>query len=93
MGDASSNHTGKALRMALPTNKKDSPVEPFKRVLGLAVRAIAGDNEIQVNYGPGKPELDGAKVSLPEPSRIPTAKEIAVIRGRARSENASQTRA
>jgi cobaltochelatase CobT len=67
--------------MALPTNKKDSPVEPFKRVLGLAVRAIAGDNEIQVNYGPGKPELDGAKVSLPEPSRIPTAKEIAVIRG------------
>jgi cobaltochelatase CobT len=67
--------------MALPANKKDSPVEPFKRVLGLTVRAIAGESEIQVQYGPGKPELDGAKVSLPEPSRIPTAKEIAIIRG------------
>ena len=67
--------------MAPPTNKKDSPVEPFKRVLGLTVRAIAGDSEMQVTYGPGKPELDGTKVSLPEPSRIPTAKEIAIIRG------------
>jgi cobaltochelatase CobT len=67
--------------MATPVNKKDSPVEPFKRVLGLAARAIAGDSEIQVSYGPGKPELDGTKISLPEPSRIPTAKEIAIIRG------------
>jgi cobaltochelatase CobT len=67
--------------MATPVNKKDSPVEPFKRVLGLAARAVAGDSEIQVSYGPGKPELDGTKITLPEPSRIPTAKEIAIIRG------------
>ena len=64
-----------------PTNKKEAPTEPFKRTLGLAVRAIAGDKEVQVSYGPGKPELDGKQVSLPEPSRLPTAKEIAVIRG------------
>jgi cobaltochelatase CobT len=64
-----------------PPPKKDSPVEPFKRVLGLAVRAIAQDKEIQVSFGPGKPELDGKMVQLPEPARAPTAKEIAVIRG------------
>jgi cobaltochelatase CobT len=60
---------------------KESPVEPFKRVLGLAVRAIAGDGEMQVSYGPGKPELDGRAVQLPEPSRLPSPKEVAVIRG------------
>jgi cobaltochelatase CobT len=62
-------------------NRKESPAEPFKRVLGLAVRAIAGDGEMQVSYGPGKPELDGKTVQLPEPSRLPSLKEVAVIRG------------
>ena len=64
-----------------PPSKKDSPTEPFKRTLGLCVRAIAGDSDVQVGYGPGKPELDGKQVTLPEPSRAPSAKEIAVIRG------------
>jgi cobaltochelatase CobT len=66
--------------MAAPP-KKDSPTEPFKRVLGLTVRAIAQDKDVQVSFGPGKPELDGKSVHLPEPSRAPSAKEIAVIRG------------
>jgi cobaltochelatase CobT len=64
-----------------PPPKKDSPAEPFKRVLGLASRAIAGDAQVQVNFGPGRPELDGKLMQLPEPSRTPSAKEIAVIRG------------
>ena len=67
--------------MATPPKKKESPAEPFKRVLGLATRAIAGDDEMQVSFAPGKPELDGRHVQLPEPSRIPSPKEIAVIRG------------
>ncbi|HEY7549436.1 MAG TPA: cobaltochelatase subunit CobT [Hyphomicrobiaceae bacterium] len=65
----------------MATKHKESPAEPFKRVLGLAVRAIAGDGEIQVNYAPGKPELDGKTVQLPEPSRLPSPREIAVVRG------------
>src|SRR4029078_4825559 len=85
--------------MASSPKHKESPAEPFKRVLGLAVRAIAGDGEMQGNYAPGKPapagrhgemqvtsapgrpELDGKTVQLPEPSRLPSLKEIAVIRG------------
>jgi cobaltochelatase CobT len=67
--------------MASGPNRKEAPAEPFKRVLGLAVRAVAGDHEMQVSYAPGKPELDGKSVQLPEPSRVPSAREIAVIRG------------
>ena len=64
-----------------PTKRKETPSEPFKRALGLTVRAIAGDEQVQVAYGPGRPELEGKTVSLPEPSRVPNAREIAVIRG------------
>jgi cobaltochelatase CobT len=67
--------------MAAGSNRKESPAEPFKRVLGMAVRAIAGDGEVQVSYAPGKPEIDGKLVQLPEPSRAPSRKEIAVVRG------------
>jgi cobaltochelatase CobT len=67
--------------MAAGSNRKGAPSEPFKRVLGLTVRAIAGDGEVQVSYAPGKPEIDGKLVQLPEPSRVPSAREVAVIRG------------
>ena len=61
--------------------RRESPSEPLKRVLGLAVRAIAGDHEIDVTYGPTKPALEGKHVRLIEPSRVPTRAEIAVLRG------------
>jgi cobaltochelatase CobT len=67
--------------MAASSNRKEAPAEPFKRVLGLCVRAIAGDDEVQVSYAPGKPEIGGKLVQLPEPSRVPSRKEVAVIRG------------
>src|SRR5262245_18153205 len=67
--------------MAAGSNRKESPAEPFKRVLGMTVRAIAGDGEVQVSCAPGKPEIDGKLVQLPEPSRAPSCKEISVVRG------------
>src|ERR1700752_3020185 len=67
--------------MASGFKHKESPAEPFKRALGLCVRAIAGDEEVQVSYAPGNPEIDGKLVQLPEPSRVPSAREVAVIRG------------
>jgi cobaltochelatase CobT len=67
--------------MASGPNRKESPAEPFKRALGLCVRSIAGDGEVQVSYAPGKPEIDGKLVQLPEPSRVPSLREVAVIRG------------
>ena len=67
--------------MAAPSNKKEPPAEPFKRVLGLCVRALAGDSEVQVTYAPGKPQIEDKLVQLPEPSRVPSREEIAVVRG------------
>ncbi len=67
--------------MASSSNRKEAPAEPFKRVPGLCVRAIAGDGEVQVSYAPGKPEIDGKLVQLPEPSRVPSLREVAIIRG------------
>jgi cobaltochelatase CobT len=69
--------------MAAASNsqRRAAPAEPFKRVLGLCVRAIAGDDEVQVGYAPGKPQIDGKMVQLPEPSRVPSRQEVAVIRG------------
>ncbi len=67
--------------MATGSNRKESPAEPFKRVLGMAVRAIAADDEVQVGYAAGRPQADGKTIYLPEPSRVPTAHEVAVMRG------------
>ena len=67
--------------MTTPPKRKEPPAEPFKRALGTAVRAIAGDQTVSVDYGPGKPELEAKTVRLPEPSRVPSRREIAVLRG------------
>ncbi len=61
--------------------RKEPPAEPFKRALGMACRAIAGDKEMLVGFGAGKPDIDGHAMHLPEPSRLPSPREIAVIRG------------
>jgi cobaltochelatase CobT len=64
-----------------PNKRKEAPAEPLKRALGLACRAISTDGEMVVNYGPGQPDLAGHLLHLPEPSRVPNAREIAVLRG------------
>ena len=64
-----------------PVKRKDSPVEPLKRAIGIACRAIAADHEMEVSYGPGQPEVAGHQLHLPEPSRTPNAREVAVLRG------------
>ena len=67
--------------MTSPPKRKEAPSEPFKRALEVCTRAIAGDAEVHVSFQPGKPELIGKDVQLPEPSRLPTKREIAVLRG------------
>ena len=61
--------------------RREAPSEPFKKALEVCVRAVAGDSEVHVAYQPGRPELEGKTVHLPEPSRVPTSREVAVLRG------------
>ncbi len=67
--------------MTQQPKRREAPCDPLKRAIGLTVRAIAGDADVEVGYGPQKPAIEGKLVRLPEPSRVPTAGEIAVIRG------------
>jgi len=68
--------------MAL-TKRKDAPLDPFKRAVTLTTRAIACDSAIEVVFSNEPAGLSGKTARLPEPSRIPTRSELAVIRGHA----------
>jgi cobaltochelatase CobT len=67
--------------MTTGPKRKEAPTEPLKRAIGLTVRAIAGQHDLDVAFAPGAPELNSRHVQLPEPSRVPSQREIAVIRG------------
>ena len=68
---------------------KDSPVEPFKKAVASALRAMAGKEEVEVQFAADRPSLVDAgeivRARLPEPPRKPTPKDIAVLRGHADS--------
>src|SRR6202167_218980 len=67
------------------TPAKEAPTEPFKRAVGVCVRAIAGKNDIEVAFAAERPGLAGNKVRLPEPARRLTEREAAIVRGHADS--------
>ena len=59
---------GKLTRQQLEEIAKVKEPDITAASLPAAVRTIAGDKDVQVSFGPGKPELDGKQVSLPEPA-------------------------
>jgi cobaltochelatase CobT len=65
------------------TRRKEAPLDPFKRAVSLATRAIASDDQADVVFTNEPPGLYGKTARLPEPSRVPTRTELAVIRGHA----------
>jgi len=60
---------------------REGPTAPFKRALGLAMRTIADDPELNVTFGAEQPSLSGHKARLPQVSHDLPAGEIAVTRG------------
>ena len=65
------------------TRRKEAPLDPFKRAVTLTTRSIAADSAVEVVFSSEPPGLAGKIARLPEPSRVPTKTEIAVIRGHA----------
>jgi cobaltochelatase CobT len=61
--------------------KPDNPTEPFKRAVATAVRSLAGEPELEVNFSAEPPALKGLKARLPLPSRNLSPGEVAIIRG------------
>ncbi len=61
--------------------RPENPAEPFKRAVGTAVRALAGEPELEVNFSAEPPALKGLKARLSLPSRNLPPHEIAIVRG------------
>jgi cobaltochelatase CobT len=61
--------------------KPENPTEPFKRAVACAVRSLAGEPDLEVNFSAEPPALKGLKARLPLPSRNLPPGEIAIVRG------------
>src|SRR5271169_132456 len=64
---------------------KEAPTEPFKRAVGVCLRAIAGKGDVEVTFASERPGLAANKVRLPEPARRLNDREAAIVRGHADS--------
>src|SRR6201998_653768 len=64
---------------------KEAPTEPFKRAVGICLKAIAGKADLEVNFAAERPGLSGGKARLPEPPRRLNEREAAIVRGHADS--------
>src|ERR1700724_2597217 len=62
---------------------KEAPTEPFKRAVGVCLRAIAGKGDLEVSFAAERPGLAGGKARLPEPPRRLNEREAAIVRGHA----------
>jgi cobaltochelatase CobT len=59
----------------------ENPSEPFKRAVAIAVRSLAGEPELEVDFSAEPPVLKGMKARLPLPSRNLPPHEVAAVRG------------
>jgi cobaltochelatase CobT len=66
--------------------KPESPVEPFKRAVAAAMRAISENKELTVAFGAEGAAGKGGRVRLPLPARDLPAAEVAQVRGAADSQ-------
>jgi cobaltochelatase CobT len=67
------------------SSAKEAPTEPFKRAVGVCLRAISGKNDLEVSFAAERPGLAGGKARLPEPPRRLNEREAAIVRGHADS--------
>jgi cobaltochelatase CobT len=64
---------------------KEAPTEPFKRAVGVCLRAISGKGDLEVSFASERPGVAAGKVRLPEPPRRLNEREAAIVRGHADS--------
>lgn len=59
----------------------EHPLEPFKRATTATIRAIAGDDELEVTFGQGAPSVRGNRIRVPLPNVGASADEVNTVRG------------
>ncbi|MEO0359902.1 MAG: cobaltochelatase subunit CobT, partial [Pseudomonadota bacterium] len=65
------------------TDKPQNPVEPFKKALGEATRAMANEPELNVTYSVDPPGVANDTLRLPQITRRMTRAEVMLARGSA----------
>lgn len=68
-----------------PAQPKETPTEPFKRSVAMAMRALARRPELEVTYSSDRPSLVDEHARLPEPPRRLSPHDAAIMRGYADS--------
>jgi cobaltochelatase CobT len=61
----------------------DTPIEVFKRATVATVRAMSGQDEVEVAFSNESPSLSGKRVRIPNPARDLNPRDAAVARGSA----------
>lgn len=61
--------------------KNGTDTDAFKRAVTVTMRAIAGDNEMEIAFAKDRPALAGNRARLPELPKKPSKSDIAVTRG------------
>jgi cobaltochelatase CobT len=61
--------------------KNGSDTDAFKRAVTVCMRAISGDNELEVNFAKDKPALAGNRARLPDLPKKASPADIAITRG------------
>ncbi|MBD3647390.1 MAG: cobaltochelatase subunit CobT, partial [Pseudomonadales bacterium] len=59
----------------------DDPTEVFKQAVTSTMRAISGNDELNVTFGKGKPYIQGNRARVPAPEPGLSQQELAVLRG------------
>ena len=68
-----------------PAQPKETPTEPFKRSVAMAMRALARRPDLEVTYSSDRPSLVDERARLPEPPRRLSPHDAAIMRGYADS--------
>lgn len=61
--------------------KNGTDMDAFKRAMTVTVRAIAGDNEMEVSFAKDRPALAGNRARLPDLAKKPSKADISITRG------------
>jgi cobaltochelatase CobT len=61
----------------------DTPIEVFKRATTATVRAMSGQDEVEVTFSNDAPSVSGKRVRIPNPARDLNPRDAAVARGAA----------
>ena len=62
-------------------NRPEGPIEPFKRAVTAAMRALSANDDVDVTFGPGQPAQNGLRVRLPLPPVNADQNDVDALRG------------